>query len=80
MHAQVDQSDESEDDADVESTVDEDEPASDNEQLSSDEEEVDVWKVITDEADDEDGGLLEDLKKCIVLSITQTERDVPSRH
>jgi hypothetical protein len=67
MHGQDDQSNASEDDVDVESTV-EDEPASDNEQLSSDdEEEVDVWKVITDEADDEDGGVLEAFKRNVLF-------------
>ena len=59
MHGQADQSDESDHDVDVESTVEEQGPASDNEPPSSDgEEEVDVWKVITDEADEEDGGVL----------------------
>ena len=69
-HAQVDQSDESDDDVDesdddvdVESTVEKYELASDNEQLSGDEEEVDVWKVITDEADGEDGGVLQAFKR-----------------
>ena len=63
MHSKVYQSDESEDDVDVESTVEEDELASDNEQLSSDEGEVDVWKVITEEADDEAGGVLQAFKR-----------------
>ena len=69
-HAQVDQSDESDDgvdesddDVDVESTVEKYELASDNEQLSGDEKEVDVWKVITDEADGEDGGVLQAFKR-----------------
>ena len=67
MHGQDDQSNASEDDVDVESTV-EDEPASDNEQLSSDdEEEADVWKVIKDEADDEDGGVLEAFKRNVLF-------------
>ena len=80
-HAQVDQSDESDDgvdesdddvdesddDVDVESTVEKYELASDNEQLSGDEEEVDVWKVITDEADDEDGGVLQAFKRNVLF-------------
>ena len=71
MHAQAAQDEESEDDveddADVESIVEEDEPASDNEQPSSDEEEVDVWKVITNEADDDDGGVLESFKRNVMF-------------
>jgi hypothetical protein len=65
MHAQAGQSD----DVDVESTVEEEEePASDKEQPSSDvEEEVDVWKVITDEADGEDGGVLESFKRNVLF-------------
>ena len=84
MHAQAAQDEESEDDveddADVESTVEEDEPASDNEQPSSDEEEVDVWKVITNEADDDDGGVLESFKRnvmfCRALKLDETYQAV----
>jgi len=68
MHGQADQSDESDHDVDVESTVEEEGPASDNEPPSSDgEEEVDVWKVITDEADEEDGGVLESFKRNVLF-------------
>ena len=84
MHAQAAQDEESEDDveddADVESIVEEDEPASDNEQPSSDEEEVDVWKVITNEADDDDGGVLESFKRnvmfCRALKLDETYQAV----
>ena len=84
MHAQAAQDEESEDDveddADVESIVEEDEPASDNEQPSSDEEEVDVWKVITNEADDDDGGVHESFKRnvmfCRALKLDETYQAV----
>ena len=84
MLAQAAQDEESEDDveddADVESIVEEDEPASDNEQPSSDEEEVDVWKVITNEADDDDGGVLESFKRnvmfCRALKLDETYQAV----
>ena len=64
IHAQAGQSD----DVDVESTVEEEEPASDKEQPSSvDEEEVDVWKVISGEADEEEGGVLESFKRNVLF-------------
>ena len=50
----------------MEGTVEEDETTSGSE-LSSDEEEVDVWKVITDEADDDDGGVLEAFKRNVLF-------------
>ena len=48
---------------DMESAVSyEESPTDDEQSASSDTEEVDVWKVIADEADDEDGGVLESFK------------------
>ena len=61
-----DENDESEDD--VESVVSEVEsPTEDEHSSSSDTEEVDVWKVIADEADDEDGGVLESFKRNVMF-------------
>ena len=61
-----DEDDASEDD--VESAVSDEESPTDNEQsASSDTEEVDVWKVIADEADDEDGGVLESFKRNVMF-------------
>ena len=61
-----DENDESEDD--VESVVSEEEsPTEDEHSSSSDTEEVDVWKVIADEADDEDGGVLESFKRNVMF-------------
>ena len=67
MHAQAEQSNESEDDGGVESTVEEEDETSSGNELSSDDEEVDVWKVITDEADDDDGGVLEAFKRNVLF-------------
>ena len=87
VHPQFDQSDESEND-DVESMIEEDESAieeelsTDDEKSSSDEEEVevDVWKVITNEADDDDGGVLESFKRnvmfCRALKLDETYQAV----